>query len=239
MHNSHIIPEFEFKLMYDEKHRFLVASSDSTIPEKLAQKGFREYLLCYDCEQKFSKWESYTRNVLYGNEASLEAQIGSHLVVGDIEYASFKLYLMSLIWRMGISSLPIFSPVDLGPYEERLRMLLVANDPGEPHQFPCIVSGLTLGGKMERNWIIPPSKVKCDGSITAYRFAISGVHYLFHVTEKIPPFFDVSKAAIGKEGRLVIEVNAAEEIPYIAKFFQVIGKALNDRPQELRKQPKP
>ena len=49
--NSHIIPEFLYKPLYDNLHRF---KSLSTLPEikiEYKQKGIREKLLCRDCEQ--------------------------------------------------------------------------------------------------------------------------------------------------------------------------------------------
>ena len=45
---SHILPEFFYLPMYDELHRTMSVSSDEK--EKLVQKGFREYLLCQECE---------------------------------------------------------------------------------------------------------------------------------------------------------------------------------------------
>ena len=43
--NSHIIPEYFYKPMYDEKHRFFQVSIDPNEKNKFVQKGLRKYLL--------------------------------------------------------------------------------------------------------------------------------------------------------------------------------------------------
>ena len=47
--NSHILSEFFYKPMYDEKHRALKFTREP-YNRKYIQKGFREYLLCEKCE---------------------------------------------------------------------------------------------------------------------------------------------------------------------------------------------
>ena len=46
LQDSHIISEFQYKPLYDEKHRFFVISSDPRKNDFYEQKGFREKLLC-------------------------------------------------------------------------------------------------------------------------------------------------------------------------------------------------
>ena len=63
---SHIIPEFLYKAMYDDKHSFHVLSSVPELPDSMVQKGLRELLLCGDCETHISCFERYARGVLSG-----------------------------------------------------------------------------------------------------------------------------------------------------------------------------
>src|SRR3546814_16606531 len=74
LQDSHIIPEFLYGVMYDDKHRYNVLSLAPERRERIEQKGVREQLLCRDCEQKFSKLESYASLVLQGGAPGMEGQ---------------------------------------------------------------------------------------------------------------------------------------------------------------------
>ncbi len=63
MRASHIIPEFIYSPIYDDKHRMVLLETDERYAS-FQQKGIREHLLCQDCETKVSKWETYARGVL-------------------------------------------------------------------------------------------------------------------------------------------------------------------------------
>jgi hypothetical protein len=80
----------------------------------MEQKGFRERLLCQQCETLLSRWESYAKEVIFDTEAQFVSMHGNHIRLGNIDYHRFKLYLLSLIWRMGLSSLKMFKAVSLG-----------------------------------------------------------------------------------------------------------------------------
>ncbi len=55
--NSHILPEFFYQTIYDNKHRTIFDSSEKYSKARYQQKGIREPLLCENCEQQFSKYE--------------------------------------------------------------------------------------------------------------------------------------------------------------------------------------
>jgi len=54
----------------------------------------------------------------------------------NVDYNSFKLFHLSVIFRAGVSSLSTFSAVTLGPHEDKLRQLLIKRNPGESWQYP-------------------------------------------------------------------------------------------------------
>ncbi len=84
--NSHIIPEFIYKPLYDEKHRFHVISTYKQKDRPKEQKGIRERLLCLDCEQHISRYEDYARKVLFGGvEISVLNESGG-IIVSGIDY---------------------------------------------------------------------------------------------------------------------------------------------------------
>ena len=60
LQNSHIIPEFFYRYVYTKDHKFILISSDNEDKLKISQKGFREKLLCKDCENYLAKFEKIT-----------------------------------------------------------------------------------------------------------------------------------------------------------------------------------
>src|SRR5688572_3550572 len=66
---SHIIPDFLYRTMRDEKNRFNVLSATDDQRDRVVQAGLWERLLCTDCETKLSLWERYGSLVLGGGIA--------------------------------------------------------------------------------------------------------------------------------------------------------------------------
>ena len=130
--NSHIIPESAYGNIYDDKHRILEVSN---IQEKLPkhQKGLRESLLCKDCEQHLNKYESYFADKWFQNQLIPTRMPEEMLTINGLDYNLFKLFHMSILWRAGIASRDEFVKVKLGNHEERLRQLVLADDPGGPN----------------------------------------------------------------------------------------------------------
>jgi hypothetical protein len=117
--NSHVIPEFLYQELYDGLHRFHRISTTPEAKNRLLQKGIREPLLCHDCEQQISVWEGYARQVLFGGVPIQGNKEDKKITVENIDYANFKLFQLSIIWRASVSSRPEFRQVQLGPHQER------------------------------------------------------------------------------------------------------------------------
>ena len=62
---SHIIPEWAYKPLYDEKHRF--SSIETRIAKRAIykQKGLTEKLLCLQCDSGIGRYDEYTRAVIF------------------------------------------------------------------------------------------------------------------------------------------------------------------------------
>src|SRR5690554_1024049 len=118
--NSHIIPEFVYKALYDDKHRFHTLSVSGSAPPSYGQKGLRERLLCASCETQLSVHERYVNLLFTGQTQINVSRKGSLIEVNGIDYRHFRLFGMSILWRAHVSNLPFFAAVDLGPHEPLL-----------------------------------------------------------------------------------------------------------------------
>jgi len=206
LRNSHVIPEWVYEPLYDEKHRFHILSADPTRPSWPEQKGLRERLLCDDCETKLSVWEGYARNLLSGDIGTTSKRSGDLVWVYGADYAPFKLFQLSILWRAGVSSLPIFSRVQLGPHQERLRARLLAGSPGKPTEYGCALYALTTPEGIDRGLIVQPTLAKIDG-VHAYHFVFGGLIWLYFVSSHAPKraASDAFIQCNGRFGLLVME----------------------------------
>ena len=134
---SHIIPKFtqkEIKKFDGTMRRF---TEKSHADGDIIQDEFYEHLLCSNCEGRFQKWEDYVARLIYQKRVFdfTPTKPGELVQLKALNYSKLKLFLLSLIWRMGVSRLPMFSEVKLGPHEERLRRMLVEDTPGGPADY--------------------------------------------------------------------------------------------------------
>ncbi len=55
------------------------------------------------------------------------------------DYATFKLFHLSVLFRASVSSLSTFQEVNLGAlHEERIRQMLLNEDPGKDWEYPIL-----------------------------------------------------------------------------------------------------
>jgi hypothetical protein len=225
--NSHVIPEFFFNQLYDETHRYYAVTSAKGEQIRLLQKGMREKLLCPDCENQFSSYEHHARGVLYGGTEIAAEELGQGFCVHDIDYRRFKLFLMSLLWRLAITSLPMWRVLDLGArHQERLRVMLFSENPGEPWQYGCTVIGLLHEGQPFKDLISSCARGRTQGH-RIYGLAVGGFLFSFFVSSHKPSF--VEKAFLQKNGNLLVLRQEFTNIPFLVEMGTEVAIATRGR----------
>ena len=216
LRNSHIIPEFLYESLYDDKHRVHVLS---VIPEQtnsIEQKGLRERLLCDDCETKFSRWERYASLALKGGVELTFSREGNIVFVGGLDYPKFRLFQLSIIWRAGVSNLPFFKKVRLGLHAEILRQLLVAGDPGPTDRYGCFMFGIRHNDSAFSQVIMQPGKVRLCGQ-NGYRFMFGGFVWAFLVASHDLPT-SYKPLVLCPNGNAVFLIQDALKMEHLASF---------------------
>ena len=94
--DSHIIPEFYYKPLYDNKHRFFTINSDPSVNNTFLQKGPREKLLCQKCEESLSRYEKYVSDVVYKNANAVILK-DNVFRFGNIDYSRTRLCYLSIL----------------------------------------------------------------------------------------------------------------------------------------------
>lgn len=137
LRKSHIVPESLHADLYNDKHQLMAITGRGAYGRKLLQNGIREPLFCEACEQHFNEYceKPFLKQwVIAKPLPDTWATNDVHWVT--VEYDSFKLFHLSVLFRAEVSTLPAFSKVSLGPHREKLRKLLLTRDPGEVWQYP-------------------------------------------------------------------------------------------------------
>jgi hypothetical protein len=182
--NSHIIPEFMYTHLYDEKHRFSVLTTASSGRNRIEQSGLREKLLCGPCELKFSKLEDYASLVFKKDVPGVAIRSeGSVVSVTGIDYKKFKLFLLSILWRASVSTKKFFENVDLGPHQGQLQKMLIEERPGDYDEYACFIWRLHNGPDEAAGLMMQPTKGRAYG-IPIYNFILLGFRITFFVSSK-------------------------------------------------------
>ncbi len=225
LQDSHVIREFLYTRLYDAIHRFHLIPTNPMEREQLRQKGLREKLLCRRCEEKFSRWEKYAKEAFVEAIGIRLEREGDLLRISNLDYRAFRLFLLSLLWRMGVSKLEFFKDVDLGSkHGEILRLALLNEDALDPLQYPCVMYAVHLKGKCYTDWISPPIPAKSE-SQRCYCIVINGILFRFFVASHAPPA-DFARACISRKGEMRILISELREIPLVAEFVDQLGSSV-------------
>ncbi len=223
--NSHIIPEFFYKPIYDSKHRLLARKSGKLVQGRPLQKGIREKLLCEGCEQQLGRNEKYVREVLFGGTEISIQKFQNRLVLSNLDYTKVRLFFLSLIWRISVASEhALWKNVDLGPHEEQIRQMVHDEKAGEPWEYGFLCILPFFNGTFVEDWILEPDWVRSDWG-RFYRLVVGGCVYLFHISNQRLPE-QVSELLIRKDGSWVISFKDARKMSFIRGEAERVFEAM-------------
>lgn len=240
---SHIIPEFVFKAAYDEKHQLHKMSYFEPSKGPPMQKGWREPLLCFDCEALIRDWEDYAARFFRKlNREVVNALDGRELLASNlaftppIDYVRFRLFGLSILWRMGASEREEFQQVDLGPHLEKLGAALLQKDPLRPERYPFFVTAVTINRRFFPDWVSTAHCGRVDGH-HVYGMILGGHHFGFHVSShRAQPI--VEAVAPTPDGKITIPVVEASAFPYLGDFLAGLGEIQRGERRPLPRKPK-
>jgi hypothetical protein len=186
LQQSHIISKFLFREAGLLKQSFPVYCLSKPSKTERRQDGFKEYLLCRDCEQQLSLSERYARHQFYGIDSPFQSFKERGIIWRGLDYAKMKLFLISLLWRMSLSEHHFFGHVQLGDRHECIiRSMLLNSRPMEPWRYGCHLARLDYGAEPLGAIFSQPQRFKESGR-TGYRFLLAGLLVIFDVCSHEP-----------------------------------------------------
>lgn len=199
---SHIIPDFMYKDLYDDKHRFIISTNSDiknrTNNFKLPQSGIYEpNILCKECDNSLiSSFERYFANFFNSNKIPIEKSpnlIKNFDINGNkfyhclnTDYSKLKLFFLSILWRSSLSNHNFFKDINLGPHEEKIRLMLINNSPGEVDVYPVMLSIVDQSSQSPKDYIGQPTLKRYKGHKIA-RFWISSIMFVVIISSHKKP----------------------------------------------------
>jgi hypothetical protein len=208
---SHIIPEFFYENMYSDKHTYREVSFKKE-KMKFPQKGYREFLLCQNCETFLSRYEKYASSIYKDKFLNLDTS-EKYFEPNDIDYKKFKIFELTILWRCGISKGDYFS-INLGPHEEKIRQMLINENPGKVNNYGCIIFAiLGDGNKLLRGVQFGQSSSRLEGH-HVYKILFGGFLWIFFVSShNISSKFN--KMFLKENGSIIIPINHYSKHKYL------------------------
>lgn len=214
LRRSHILPELLWKPVYDENEQWAVSVNLNFPRTRRIRKGFRERLLCADCEVRFGKLESKFAASWMARDPIPDEVVGREWIeLSHLPAAEFKLFHLSVFWRAAVSQLPEFDRMHLGPRGERARQLLHADDPGGDDEFPLVGIVLTMPDKstVAKRILGTPASTRLQDPIRAASAVYAGCWWHLITSRRVPAW--TGRLRLQSDGRFVLPVAAIDQIP--------------------------
>lgn len=237
---SHIIPDFFYRQsgIYNENHqvhKINVQEYLKTGDIKYARSGdYEGGILCAECDNKIiGKLESYSSKLLYGGLSPNEEldcknyknpnDGFEYSVCYNVDYARFKLFLLSILWRASISNREIFKEADIKKrHKRRIRKMILKNSPGKLTEYPIITLCYLKNKSMPRDLIFQPIKggTRQKKLIT---FLIGGFVFIYNITRRYKKRHEIKEFSITPENKMtILHFPKGKEWDFILKYANII-----------------
>jgi len=142
--DSHIIPRSFYRIDHsDGQPTKLVSNVPGEHPKRIPI-GEYDQIVCEECERLFSPWDQYANELLLTAVENRRDVMNNGQVVAQLiqeyDYHNLKMFFLSLLWRISAATRPMFGSINLGPYQEILRNLILNQNVGEIIDFSTLIS---------------------------------------------------------------------------------------------------
>lgn len=205
---SHIIPKFFFKYLYPEekiKGKALWLVDGSRGIKSKSWIGPYERLLCKECDGMLGCYDNYAKRLFIDQEPIFYPRTDQALLLPNVDYKKVKLFFLSLLWRASVSSLPIFSKINIGPYEEKLREIVLGSNSKNREDFPILFAKYDAGklGQIANKNIQDPISQRIEGINFCLFFLPNGYQIFIKVDKRnLPEPFE--KITLKNDGKMII-----------------------------------
>ncbi|MDD5557884.1 MAG: hypothetical protein PHN82_11670 [bacterium] len=162
------------------------------------------------------------REVLYGGEELEVSSSGRFVYLHHLNYQKIRIFYLSVLWRMSIASGDFFQDVDLGPHEDKIRNMLLKEEPGAPEQYGFLCVAPLFDDNSLGDWIVQPHCTRLEQH-KVYRALFGGLLYLYFVSShKVNKI--IKERFIQKNGDWSIMIETIRNIDFLNKFLTELSE---------------
>ena len=144
--------------------------------------------------------------------------------IENLNYELLKLFQLSILWRLIVSNENKFPNINMDSQEQKLRTLILKDDPGEPEDFGCYMSLILFENGIMDGIITPAEHININSN-DYIRIVFGGFIWLFTLIEK--NHSSLRKYFINKEGKIIIDIKQAEKLGFLIKYAKDLQKSGN------------
>lgn len=212
--NSHIIPKSfhentsgqSIYLLRNKSLSNKFTSYQEYYPKKCPQ-GIYDQIVCEPCEQRFSRGDNYIHKFLNGKiSRELTGTNSKYYIYEQYDKKLLDNFIISLLWRAGVSIRKEFKDINLGKYKEQFRDYLMGLT-----EFPSQVEYFFRESDT-KFMIVMPQKDYIDGR-RVYLFSLGNWEIFVKVDSRkfSHPFNNIS---FNKEKFIIQKIRNEESLAY-------------------------
>lgn len=124
--NAHVIPKWAFMSLYPDD------PEESNLPLNLIEKNtqtrrpigpYDQNILCADCDGYLGKYDGYAKDVFLNSDLKQRGE--EAYLIQNVDFEKIRIFLISIAWRASISGRDEFKKISIGPYEDRIKEILL------------------------------------------------------------------------------------------------------------------
>lgn len=227
---SHIIPEFFYKPLYDsqDKNRIYGFSTQSSYV-KVFQQGAWQHLFCRDCEDIFHRYEDYVAPLYEGGfwEQGRALKFTDGTICPDaidltgIDYHRFKLLFLSVFWRLSLKT-KYFPQIQLGPHRDSIKKMLSESDAGSERRHGIAIARMTLKDEHVSGLVGTFQEGRAGSKFRMHVVILGGYAvYLWLGKPDIPDdFLGIMTREKGSQAILTLQIERMKGLHYMPKMLK-------------------
>jgi len=225
---AHIVPQSLYELMREEGAPITIyPTAEGDFPKRAPAGIYDSAILCAVCDGRIGRWDDAAQRLLlasldiYGKPEEIFRR--GLFEITDFDYASLKLFFVSLLWRAHLTRHEFFEKVSLGSWAEVARDMIFSERPGSSEEFSVILARYDhpLAVAMQN-----PQRIRFYG-LNFYRFRLGQFIALIKVdSREVMP--DISGFCITQGQPIVVRVVdfiESEEFRLSAEAIERMGGA--------------
>jgi hypothetical protein len=236
--DSHIIPRafFEYTKAKSKVPRSsameMVTNVKSEFPIRDIRIGFYDSgLVCLSCEQKFKIYDDYAIKLLLQEEDKQDPIVINNTLtawkINNYDYEKLGLFFISVLWRAGASTLPVFEKIKLGSYLQKAKEAIESGNLDNRDYFSFLIARFTDSIGLS---VIPDPHLEIKGgmfeSVNVYRFYLgAGYNVFIKVDQRKFPHPANSIAASSNHPLIILKRGDFDKVKEGKVLLKLIGDA--------------